>query len=83
LDYSKWDKLELSDDDDFECHPNIDKASFIRWRQQDIHQKRQERRAKIEALNAEIAMNAVLQARIDRLVKELQDDQQASLKSTS
>jgi cell division cycle protein 37 len=27
MDYSKWDKLELSDDSDIEVHPNIDKKS--------------------------------------------------------
>jgi cell division cycle protein 37 len=42
MDYSKWDKIELSDDEDFECHPNVDKKSFIRWKQADIHQKRKE-----------------------------------------
>lgn len=33
LDYSKWDAIELSDDEDIEVHKNIDKASFIRWKQ--------------------------------------------------
>ena len=29
FDYSKWDKIDLSDDED-DFHPNIDNASFIR-----------------------------------------------------
>jgi len=37
VDYSKWDKLEISDDEDIECHPNIDKASMIRWHQAALH----------------------------------------------
>ncbi|KAI8823751.1 Cdc37 N terminal kinase binding-domain-containing protein [Fimicolochytrium jonesii] len=53
VDYSKWDKLELSDDEDFECHPNVDKASMVRWRQADIHRKRRERKDKLQALAEE------------------------------
>lgn len=71
IDYSKWDKLELSDDDDFECHPNVDKASFIRWKQADIHQKREERRQKIEALKLETSNNEVLLKRIDDMIQQL------------
>ncbi|CAG8565038.1 6088_t:CDS:2 [Cetraspora pellucida] len=74
IDYSKWDKLELSDDDDFECHPNVDKASFIRWKQADIHQKREERRQKIQALNQKIAQNEVLLSRIDDMIKQIEKD---------
>ena len=37
LNYAKWDNLELSDDSDIEVHPNVDKKSFIRWKQRDIH----------------------------------------------
>ncbi|RKP07622.1 Cdc37 N terminal kinase binding-domain-containing protein [Thamnocephalis sphaerospora] len=75
LDYSRWDNLELSDDEDVECHPNVDKASFIRWRREDIHRRRQERRDKIEALKAEQMMNAALIARLTALEdsKELKD----------
>ncbi|UZO09429.1 uncharacterized protein OCT59_029655 [Rhizophagus irregularis] len=71
IDYSKWDKLELSDDDDFECHPNVDKASFIRWKQADIHQKREERRRKIEALKLETSNNVVLLKRIDDMIQQI------------
>lgn len=38
LDYSKWDKIELSDDED-DVHPNIDKESWFRMR----HRSRVER----------------------------------------
>jgi hypothetical protein len=30
LDYSKWDRLDLSDDDAEDCHPNIDMESWKR-----------------------------------------------------
>ncbi|KAJ3225084.1 hsp90 co-chaperone Cdc37 [Chytriomyces hyalinus] len=55
--YSKWDKLELSDDEDFECHPNVDKASMVRWKQAEVHRKRRERSDKIKALQMETQMN--------------------------
>ncbi|TPX62826.1 hypothetical protein PhCBS80983_g00218 [Powellomyces hirtus] len=57
VDYSKWDKLELSDDEEFECHPNVDKASMVRWRQADIHKKRRERKDKLAALARETEVN--------------------------
>lgn len=38
FDYSKWDKIELSDDED-DCHPNIDKESWFRMK----HRSRVER----------------------------------------
>lgn len=64
LNYSKWDQLELSDDSDIEGHPNVDKRSLIRWKQRDIHEKRETRKLKIQALGAEIACNAVLAPRL-------------------
>ncbi|CAG8543843.1 425_t:CDS:2 [Acaulospora colombiana] len=74
IDYSKWDKLELSDDDDFECHPNVDKASFIRWKQADIHAKREERRRKIGSLKQKISQDDVLLDRIDTMIQKLQSE---------
>lgn len=67
LNYSKWDQLELSDDSDIEGHPNVDKRSLIRWKQRDIHEKRDARRHKIDALTAEIACNSVLHPRLLRI----------------
>lgn len=67
LNYSKWDQLELSDDSDIEGHPNVDKRSLIRWKQRDIHEKREARKHKIEALSAEIACNNILHPRIIRI----------------
>ncbi|KAH7912546.1 Cdc37 N terminal kinase binding-domain-containing protein [Hygrophoropsis aurantiaca] len=64
LNYSKWDQLELSDDSDIEGHPNVDKRSLIRWKQRDIHEKREVRKHKITALHAEIDCNRVLTPRL-------------------
>ncbi|XBW36260.1 hypothetical protein QEN19_001852 [Hanseniaspora menglaensis] len=70
IDYSKWDKLELSDDSDIEVHPNVDKNSFIRWKQQDIHQKREERNAEIKTLEQQMEMYTQLNKRVDFLLKK-------------
>lgn len=56
LDYSKWDNLELSDDSDIECHPNVDKRSMIKWKREAIHRERAERKAQITQLQEFIPM---------------------------
>ncbi|OAD72281.1 hypothetical protein PHYBLDRAFT_98632, partial [Phycomyces blakesleeanus NRRL 1555(-)] len=72
LDYSKWDNLELSDDSDIECHPNVDKRSMIKWKQESIHHERAERKAKIEHLEFLIAQQKRLAARLEALNGTLQ-----------
>ncbi|KAL8941713.1 MAG: hypothetical protein Q9216_002086 [Gyalolechia sp. 2 TL-2023] len=72
VNYSKWDALELSDDSDIEVHPNVDKRSFIRAKQNQIHQQRFERRHQIETLKYERIINDGLLQRIDNLLRSLQ-----------
>ena len=71
LDYSKWDALELSDDSDIEVHPNVDKRSFIRAKQNQIHQQREQRKHEIATLKYERVINDGLLRRIDTLLNEL------------
>ncbi|OBZ68714.1 Hsp90 co-chaperone Cdc37 [Grifola frondosa] len=71
LNYSKWDKLELSDDSDIEGHPNVDKKSLIRWKQRDIHEKREARKHHIAQLHAEIACDEVLRSRLRQIVEDV------------
>ncbi|KAI1365225.1 hypothetical protein F5Y08DRAFT_304773 [Xylaria arbuscula] len=71
VDYSKWDNLELSDDSDIEVHPNVDKRSFIRAKQNQIHAERQQRRLQIETLKYERIINDGLIKRISALLAEL------------
>ena len=71
VNYSKWDALELSDDSDFEPHPNVDKRSFIRAKQNQIHQQRAERSHRIETLKYERIINDGLLQRIDTLLAAL------------
>ncbi|KAF9267359.1 hsp90-like protein [Marasmius fiardii PR-910] len=73
LNYSKWDQLELSDDSDIEGHPNVDKRSLIRWKQRDIHEKREVRKQKIATLNAQIDCNNVLLPRIREIYANISD----------
>ncbi|KAI1125025.1 hypothetical protein F5Y10DRAFT_248126 [Nemania abortiva] len=71
VDYSKWDNLELSDDSDIEVHPNVDKRSFIRAKQNQIHAERQHRRLQIETLKYERQINDGLIKRISGLLAAL------------
>ncbi|GAA5996604.1 Hsp90 co-chaperone CDC37 [Rhodotorula paludigena] len=68
LNYNKWDNLQLSDDSDIEVHPNVDKKSMIRWKQRDIHEKREQRKFKLKQFETEVPMNDSLLARIDSLI---------------
>lgn len=76
VNYSKWDALELSDDSDIEVHPNVDKRSFIRAKQNQIHQQRFERRHQIDTLKYERIINDGLLQRIDKLLHSLKEHTQ-------
>lgn len=78
LDYSKWDALELSDDSDVEVHPNVDKRSFIRAKQNQIHQQREQRRYEIQTLKYERVINEGLLSRIDKLLGALRQHEEPS-----
>ncbi|KAF2646470.1 hypothetical protein P280DRAFT_11967 [Massarina eburnea CBS 473.64] len=71
INYSKWDALELSDDSDIEVHPNVDKKSFIRAKQAQIHQERDHRRHQIKTLKYERIINDGFAERIGRLLTAL------------
>ena len=75
VDYSKWDALELSDDSDIEVHPNVDKRSFIRAKQNQIHQQRFERKREIDTLKYERIINDGLLERINALLDALKKHQ--------
>ena len=69
LNYSKWDNLELSDDSDIEVHPNVDKRSFIRWKQRDIHEKREMRKIQRSHYEAEHRTNVAVAPILEELCK--------------
>ncbi|KAL1967351.1 hypothetical protein VTN77DRAFT_3397 [Rasamsonia byssochlamydoides] len=78
INYSKWDALELSDDSDIEVHPNVDKRSFIRAKQNQIHQQRWQRRHEIQTLKYERIINDGLLERIDRLLEALRQHEDSN-----
>ncbi|KAM0265194.1 hypothetical protein ACHAQJ_000347 [Trichoderma viride] len=71
IDYSRFDAIEVSDDSDIEVHPNVDKRSFIRAKQNQIHQERQQRKNRIAALKYERVINSALLGRIVSLLDSL------------
>ncbi|KAF2853725.1 Hsp90 co-chaperone-like protein Cdc37 [Plenodomus tracheiphilus IPT5] len=81
INYSKWDALELSDDSDIEVHPNVDKKSFIRAKQAQIHQEREHRRHQIKTLKYERIINDGLTERVDRLLTALRSHKPAQAES--
>lgn len=65
FDYRKWDRLDLSDEDGDDCHPNIDKESWKRL----MGQKRADRREK------EDEKIAAYQKKVDKYTKKAADVQ--------
>lgn len=82
IDYSVWDHIEVSDDED-DIHPNIDTPSLFRWR----HQARVERMEQFEKQGADLEKTraecrrklADLQKRIKELESAGTDDAKAEL----
>lgn len=83
IDYSKWDKIELSDDSDIEVHPNVDKKSFIKWKQQSIHENRIKRDHDIANLETQISMYSNLNKRVDKLLSNVDDQTLANIDSVT
>ncbi|KKA28325.1 hypothetical protein TD95_004526 [Thielaviopsis punctulata] len=77
INYSKWDNLELSDDSDVEVHPNVDKRSFIRAKQNQIHMERAQRKAQIEAYHYEKLVDTGILARVEALISVLKSSSSA------
>lgn len=73
LNYSKWEKLEVSDDSDIEGHPNVDHKSLVSWRRRDIHEKREARKFKIAQLQANIDCDNVLLPRVTAITNKLSE----------
>ncbi|KAK4152819.1 Cdc37 N terminal kinase binding-domain-containing protein [Chaetomidium leptoderma] len=79
VDYSKWDALELSDDSDIEVHPNVDKRSFIRAKQSQVHMERQQRKLQIEAYKHQRIVNDALLQRLSLLISTMEAQHTASV----
>ena len=53
-------------------HPNVDKRSFIRWKQRDIHEKRAQRKEDIENLKLSNQVNTTLLSLVDQITRKLE-----------
>lgn len=73
------DALELSDDSDIEVHPNVDKRSFIRAKQSQVHMERQQRKLQIEAYKHQRIVNDALIKRLSLLISTMQSQHTASV----
>jgi len=82
IDYSMWDHIEVSDDED-ETHPNIDTPSLFRWR----HQARVERMEEFQKKDQELGKGlaecrrklADAQKKVQELTASTTDDAKAEL----
>jgi len=59
VDYTKWDHIEVSDDED-ETHPNIDTRSLFKWRHEARVQRMEEMDDKKDSLQKQIDDNSLL-----------------------
>lgn len=74
FDYSKWDNIEISDDEE-DCHPNIDKASWFRMK----HRSRVEREDIEEKEKEDLAVENATDAKKEKkLLKELDEGKDVS-----
>jgi cell division cycle protein 37 len=75
FDYSKWNNICVSSDDDEDCHPNIEKYTWRRLRKQ----QREEERAKQDARTAELeALLAKKERRMQNLQNRLAKSEEGS-----
>lgn len=77
FDYSKWDKIELSDDEE-DCHPNIDRESWFRMKhrsrvEREDHEEQDKKRinTEMDKANQRIKM---LERDLQKIVKRKADD---------
>ena len=90
FDYSKWDRLDLSDEDGDDVHPNIDKASWVRLKGRQREERRQKEDQKIKKMKAKIEKyeksTSKIKAQIEggddtpQLLVDLEDAQASLLK---
>jgi len=74
IDYSKWDNIQLSSDDDEDCHPNIEKFTWRRLRQRQRDDEEAKRKVKEAQLKAQVKQK-------EKALRE-QKEKLAQLKST-
>ncbi|XP_074640000.1 hsp90 co-chaperone Cdc37-like [Tubulanus polymorphus] len=73
LDYSKWDHIEISDDED-DTHPNVDTASLFRWKHQARVERMEEQKKKRETFEKGIADHQKKKVAIQQKIKEAEQN---------
>mmetsp|Transcript_8818 Transcript_8818/g.27535 ORF Transcript_8818/g.27535 Transcript_8818/m.27535 type:complete len:378 (+) Transcript_8818:162-1295(+) len=70
FDYSKWDNIEISDDE-ADCHPNIDKASWFRMKHRSRVEREDTEEAEKRAMKAENKADGDREKEILKIVDEI------------
>lgn len=81
VDYSKWDHIEVSDDED-DTHPNIDTPSLFRWRHQARVERMEEAKKERESMDTKISQNKKKLDQVRQQIKDVKvtDDKAEQLK---
>lgn len=61
FDYSKWDNIELSDDED-DVHPNIDKESWFRMKHRSRVEREENEEKDKKRIRAEVGVGVLFQS---------------------
>ncbi|KAK3777014.1 hypothetical protein RRG08_008869 [Elysia crispata] len=72
INYSKWDHIEISDDED-DTHPNIDTPSLFRWRHQARVERMEEQKKKKESFVNEKQSHQQKVAEMKKKLKEAEE----------
>ena len=70
FDYSKWDNIEISDDE-ADCHPNIDKASWFRMKHRSRVEREDTEAADRKSMEAENRADGERESEILRILAEI------------
>ncbi|CAI8029761.1 Hsp90 co-chaperone Cdc37 [Geodia barretti] len=71
LDYSKWNNIEVSDDED-DTHPNIDTPSLFRWRHQARVERMEQAKKEKESFDEEATTHKKRVKEIQKKLKEVE-----------
>jgi len=81
IDYSKWDKIEISDDED-DTHPNVDTPSLFKWRHEARIQREKEKREEAAKKNARSKLRVKEVAGIQKQIADLEGSADAASEGT-
>eukprot|EP00041_Stephanoeca_diplocostata_P007075 m.97633 g.97633 ORF g.97633 m.97633 type:complete len:375 (-) comp16718_c0_seq5:341-1465(-) len=74
VDYSKWDHIEISDDED-DTHPNVDTPSLFKWRHEARIQRAEEKKQEKAKKNAQSKLRKSKLEELKEKIKKLEDSE--------